>query len=258
MLNENDKEISLTFAKGLNVLLAFDAKDRSITISEIAEKTGLNRAVTRRLVRTLEQLGYLLADRGRYELTPHVLRLSQGFIEGRGIPQLIQPILRNAAEEIGQSVSYAMLDDTDAVYVAHAFLPAKFTLNRVAIGSRVPLAPTAAGRAILAYLDAPRRETILAGTDFAAFTDRTETDQARFLDLLHQVRAQGYAQTESEYVSDVASLAVPVFNAALGGGPGAVSGAVSIIFEQGRYDAQERADIITRLKSCAAHIASTF
>ncbi|QOL82483.1 IclR family transcriptional regulator [Pseudooceanicola spongiae] len=260
MLNENDKEISLTFAKGLTVLLAFDAKDRSITISEIAEKVNLNRAVARRLVRTLEQLGYLSCDRGRYELTPHVLRLSQGFIEGRGIPQIIQPILRGAAEEIGESVSFAMLDDTDAVYIAHAFLPAKFTLNRVAIGSRVPLAPTASGRVILAYLDEPRREEILRGTDFAAFTERTETDLSRFREVLQAVRAQGFAQTESEYVSDVASLAVPVFRPGMGDGlgGGVVTGALSIIFEQGRYDSAERADMVRRLRTCAAHVASTF
>ncbi|RYE60111.1 MAG: winged helix-turn-helix transcriptional regulator, partial [Rhizobiaceae bacterium] len=64
-MDEKDKEVSLTFAKGLAVLLAFDAKDRAITISEIADKVQLNRAVARRLVRTLEQLGYLACDRGR-------------------------------------------------------------------------------------------------------------------------------------------------------------------------------------------------
>lgn len=254
MLNENDKEISLTFAKGLSVLLAFDAKDRSITISEIAEKVNLNRAVVRRLVRTLEQLGYLVSDRGRYELTPHVLRLSQGFIEGRGIPQIVQPILRNAAEEIGEAVSFAMLDETDAVYVAHAFLPAKFTLNRVAIGTRVPLLPTAAGRAILAFLDEERREQILQSADFAAYTDRTETDRSRFEEHLREVRSQGYALTDSEYVTDVASLAVPVFDI----GQAQVIGAVSIIFEHDRYDAAARDAIVARLKSCAAHVASTF
>ncbi|MCX8998388.1 helix-turn-helix domain-containing protein [Rhizobiaceae bacterium BDR2-2] len=254
MLDENDREISLTFAKGLAVLLAFDARDRSITISEIAEKVKLNRAVARRLVRTLEQLGYVSCDRGRYELTPHVLRLSQGFIEGRGIPQIIQPILRNAAQEVGEAVSFAMLDETDAVYVAHAFIPARFTLNRVTIGTRVPLPPTAAGRAILAFLDAGRRGDILAGAEFAAHTDRTETDRARFEAALQEVRSRGFALTDSEYVSGVGSLAVPVFDPALN----AVIGAVSIIFEHGRYSETELADIAARLKVCATHVASTF
>ena len=232
MLDENDKEVSLTFAKGLAVLLAFDAKDRAITISEIADKVQLNRAVARRLVRTLEQLGYLACDRGRYELTPHVLRLSQGFIEGRGIPQIIQPVLRNAAQEVGESVSYAMLDETDAVYVAHAFLPSKFTLNRVTTGTRVPLLPTASGRAILAFLDTVRLDAILDSAAFSAHTDQTETHRDRLEEALKQIRERGYALTDSEYVSGVASLAAPVFHP----GIGEVVGAVSIIFEHGQYD----------------------
>ncbi|CUH63641.1 Pca operon regulatory protein [Thalassovita gelatinovora] len=253
MLNGNDKEISLTFAKGLSVLLAFDAKDRSITISEIAEKVNLNRAVVRRLVRTLEQLGYLNVDRGRYELTPHVLNLSQGFIEGRGITQMIQPILRKAAEEIGEAISFAMLDHVDAVYVAHAFLPAGFTLNRVAVGTRLPLPQTAAGRAMLAYLDEARRERILAGSEFADFIQKTGMDRARFDDILRETHERGFAESEGDYVSDVASLAAPVFTP----GMGEVIGAVSIIFERARYSAEDRANIIPHLKACAKHVSST-
>lgn len=113
MLNENDKEISLTFAKGLSVIRAFEGKNRALSIPEIAAKVQLNRAVTRRLIRTLERLGYVSFDRGRYELTPRILRLTQGFIEGRNISQIIQPILRQTSHEVGESVSFAMLDGTN-------------------------------------------------------------------------------------------------------------------------------------------------
>jgi len=57
LLDKDDKEVSLTFGKGLSVILAFQGKNRELTITEIASKVGLNRAVTRRLVGTLEQLG---------------------------------------------------------------------------------------------------------------------------------------------------------------------------------------------------------
>lgn len=254
MLDENDREISLTFAKGLSVLLAFDARDRAITISEIAAKVGLNRAVTRRLVRTLEQLGYLASDRGRYELTPHVLRLSHGFIEGRGIPQLVQPVLRAAADEIGEAVSFAMLDATDAVYVAHAFIPAKFTLNRVSIGSRVPLWPTAAGRAILAFLDADRREALLKTPYFQTYATEAGMDVAGFYALLDGIRATGHAVTDSAYVAGVGSIAVPVRDAARG----EAIGAASIIFEHGHYGASELSEMAARLRTCAGNIAAAF
>jgi IclR family pca regulon transcriptional regulator len=252
MLDENDKEVSLTFAKGLSVLLAFDAQDRSITIAEVADKVGLNRAVARRLVRTLEQLGYLSCDRGRYELTPHVLRLSHGFIEGRGISQLILPILRSAAQDIGEAVSFAMLDQTDAVYVAHAFLPSRFTLNRVTTGTRAPLLPTAVGRCILAHLSPPSLEALLARLDLGSFNRAGGDSRDNLLAELMRVRNQGYAVTDSEYVDGVASLAVPVFNSRRD----QVVGSVSIIFEHGGYGRQDLVKMAERLRNCAAHVST--
>ncbi|WP_176084516.1 IclR family transcriptional regulator C-terminal domain-containing protein [Martelella sp. HB161492] len=252
-LDENDKEVSLTFAKGLAVIRAFDGRDRAITISEIAEKVKLNRAVARRLVRTLEQLGYLSADRGRYELTPHILTLSQGFIEGRGIAQIVQPILRNATEAIGEAVSFAMRDGNEAVYVAHSVVPSKFTLNRISVGSRAPLLPTAIGRAILAFLSDEERDAALAACDHATYTQRTETDNDRLRGILDAVRDVGYSWTEGEYVDRVCSLAVPVLSGTAG-----VVGSVSIIHEPGQYDPLARMTIVGHLKRCADNIGSTF
>lgn len=254
MLNENDKEISLTFAKGLSVVLAFEGKDRSLSMTEIAKKVNLNRAVTRRLVRTLEQLGYVSYDRGRYELTPRILRLAQGFIEGRGISQLIQPILRQSSHDIGESVSFAMLDDQDAVYVAHSFVPSKFTLNMVTVGSRAPLLPTAVGRAILAFLDDAKREEIISSEQFKAYTEKTETNHDRFLNLLAAVKERRFSFAESEYVDGVSSLAVPVF-----GSNFRVIGAVSIIFPSGTYtEAEIEPELVNKLKRCAADIGANF
>lgn len=252
LLDKEDKETSLTFGKGLSVILAFEGHNRVLSIPEIAAKVGLNRAVTRRLVRTLEQLGFVSADRGRYELTPRVLRLAQGFMQTRSIPQLIQPLLRNASHEIGESVSFAMLDDDEAIYVAHAFVPSRFSLNMVTVGSRVPLAPTAIGRAMLAFLDKPKRDEILDRIDFTPYTPHTLTDRKALTDLLNFIRISGFCYAEAEYVEGVNSLAVPVFNS-----KSQVVGAVAIIFPQGQYG---EGDINGRLGSllgrCAADIGA--
>lgn len=253
-LDPDDKELSLTFAKGLSVIQAFEGSQRGISMTEIARRVNLNRAVTRRLVRTMQQLGFVSFDRGRYELTPRILRLAHGFIEGRGISQIIQPILRQAAMDIGESVSFAMLDDHEAVYVAHAFVPSKFTLNMVTVGSRAPLLPTAVGRAMLAFLDEPSRAEIIATEELMAYTQKTETNHDRFLERLAAVRACGYSFAESEYVEGVSSLAVPV-----AGQQARIVGAVSIIFPLGVYTEPENVAVIAnKLKRCAADIGATF
>lgn len=254
LLDKEDKEVSLTFGKGLSVLLAFEGRNSELTISEIASKVSMNRAVTRRLVRTLEQLGFVSHDRGRYQLTPRVLRLTRGFMETRSIPQVIQPVLRAASHEIGESVSFAMLDGDEAVYVAHAFVPSRFTLNMVTVGSRVPLAPTAIGRAILAFLEKNERDALLDRLGLAPYTPHTLVERNGFGDLLSAIRLSGFSFTESEYVEGVSSLALPVF-----GRDSQVNGAVSIIFPQGQYDEKQLHEkVIATLSRCSSDIGAVF
>lgn len=254
LLDKDDKEVSLTFGKGLSVVMAFEGRNRELSISEIAAKVNLNRAVTRRLVRTLEQLGFVTHDRGRYQLTPRVLRLTRGFMETSSIPQVVQPVLRNTSHEIGESVSFAMLDGDEAVYVAHAFVPSRFSLNMVTVGSRVPLAPTAIGRAILAFLDRADRDAMLDRLGLTPYTSRTLVDRNAFTDLLNSIRFSGFSFSESEYVDGVSSLALPVFDRA-----SHVTGAVSIIFPQGQYGEQELHErLISRLMRCAGDIGAVF
>src|SRR5690606_10331082 len=192
LLDMDGQEASLTFGKGLSVILAFQGKSRELTITEIAAKVGLNRAVTRRLVRTLEQLGYVSHDRGRYQLMPRMLRLTHGFMEARSIPQVVQPVLRGTSHEIGESVSLAMLDGDEAIYVAHAFVPSRFTCNWVTIVVRVPLAPTAIGRSMLSFLDKPSRVVMLDHLGLTAYTPTTVTDRKNFNDLLNLIRISGF------------------------------------------------------------------
>lgn len=254
MLDKDDRELSLTFAKGLSVLLAFQGETCDLTISEIATRTGLNRAVARRLVRTLEQLGYVANDRGRYRLMPRVLRLTNGFMEGRSIPQVVQPVLRAASLEIGESVSLSMLDGDEAIYVAHAFVPGRFTLNAVTIGSRVPLAPTAIGRAMLAFLDRSKRDALLDQLGLTAYTPSTITDRKSFIDLLNLIRITGFSVTSSEYVEGVSSMAVPVLAS-----NAEVVGALSIIFPQGQYTEEEiQGRLKEQLARCANEISCVF
>ena len=254
MLARDDKEVSLTFGKGLSVIMAFEGRNRELSISEIADRVGLNRAVTRRLVRTLEQLGFVSHERGRYQLTPRVLRLTRGFLETRSIPQVVQPVLRATSHEIGESVSFAMLDGEEAVYVAHAFVPSRFSLNMVTVGSRVPLAPTAIGRAMLAFLDEPEREAVIDRLGLTAYTPNTNIERPSLAALLNSIRTTGYCLSEAEYVEGVSSLAVPVFDQGQ-----RVVGAVSIIFPQGQYPQGDLRDgLLTKLKGCATDIGSVF
>lgn len=140
-----------------------------------------------------------------------------------------------------------MLDGEEEVYAGNAFVPSRFSLNMVTVGSRVPLAPTAVGSAILALLDAPERDAILDRLGFAAYTPNTKVAQPALEALLGTVRAIGFCLSEAEHVEGFSSLAVPVF-----GQSGRVADALSIIFPQGKYTTRDPGDAISvRQKRCA-------
>lgn len=236
-----DTEISMTFRKGLQLMAAFDGHDRQQTLSELAKKTGLNRSVARRLVRTLVQMGYLSEQGQRYEMTVSVMRMTRGFIDGRRIAQVIQPNLRKAATQIGESLSFSLRDKEDATYVAHAYLEGKFTLNTVAIGTHVPLVSTAAGHAILAHLDTAALAEVV-------FDLRPELERD-----LAQARARGFAFNAGGFVHGVDSLAVPVFGPAQ-----RIEGAVSMIFPAGSYDPDRLPPrMLPMMQQCAVDIGAT-
>ena len=234
-----DSEISLTFRKGMQVMCAFDGSDRLMTLAEIARKTGLNPAVTRRLVRTLLQADILSEKGQRYEMTVGVMRLARGFLDGQGIAQIIQPILRRASEKIGESLSFALRDRADATYVAHAYLQGNFTLNMISVGTHVPLDRTAAGFAILAHTDAE---------DWPDTFDRTAIEPS-----LDQTKRRGYAFVDSGLITGVSSLAVPVFSPAR-----QIEGAVSMLFPTGRFEAENPPKpMLEEMHQCAIDIGAT-
>src|SRR5690606_31163491 len=117
-----------------------------------------------------------------------------------------------------------------------------------------PLAPTANGRSMLAYLDKAHRDEILERLELTAYTASPGTDKKSLNDLLHLTRISGISVTESEFGQRGRSLAVPVFSRS-----SQVAGAVSIIFPQGQYtEAEIQGRLKDQLTRCANDISSVF
>ena len=81
------------FARGLAVIKAFSVSHLALSVSDVAEVTKLARPTTRRLLLTLESLGYVRSVDGMYELTPKVLELGTAYINARGMWDIARPHL---------------------------------------------------------------------------------------------------------------------------------------------------------------------
>ena len=110
-------------ARGLDVLTCFDATRPVQTLSEVAQATGLARPTARRLLLTLQELGYVRSAGSGFELTPRVLRLGLAYVSALGLWDVARPRMEDLVGRTHESSSMAQLDGSDIVYVARVSVP---------------------------------------------------------------------------------------------------------------------------------------
>ncbi|MCW2758544.1 MAG: IclR family transcriptional regulator, partial [Nocardioidaceae bacterium] len=201
-----------SLARGLDVIVAFDAEHPAMTLSEVAVRAGLSRATARRFLLTLAELGYVRYDGQRFALTPRVLRLGTSNLSGLGLPEVAQPHLERLSAKLGESTSAAVLDGDDIVYVARVATRRIMTVG-ITVGTRFPAHATSMGRVLLAGLAPVALDAYFARADLAALTDNTVHEEPALRKVLRTVADQGWALVDGELELGLRSAAAPVRDA---------------------------------------------
>lgn len=196
-------------ARGLDVIAAFPPHVPAMSLSELAAATGLARPTVRRILLTLEELGYVRSGDAGFTLTPRVLELGMVYVLSQGLWDLARPHLHDLVSRTGESSSIAQLDGSDIVYVARVAVP-KIIALQVSVGTRFPALPTSLGKVLLADLSPDELERVLALPSRSGVTARW-TPSARERDTaLAEVRAQGWALTDEQLAMGIRSIAAPI------------------------------------------------
>jgi IclR family transcriptional regulator, pca regulon regulatory protein len=196
-------------ARGLDVLACFDADHRCMSLTEVAAAAGLARPTARRLLLTLEELGFVRSSGGSFALTPKVLTLGMAYVGSLGLWDIARPHLEALVAATGESSSMAQLDGSDIVYVARVAVP-KIIALRVDIGTRFPAVQTSQGKVLLAALSPGELEATLAVPSRAGLPPYIGLPAEQLSRELTEVRARGWALADEELAPGVRSVAVPV------------------------------------------------
>lgn len=199
-------------AKGLAVIEVFDAAHARLSITDVAELTGLERATARRCLLTLTSLGYASYDGKFFMLTPRVLRLGHSYLAATPLPGIIQPFLERLTAATGESASASVLDGTDILYIARASLRRVMSIN-LSPGTRLPAYCSSMGRVLLAAMPPAAARGLLERSERPANTPKTKTDLTALMDELALVARQGYALIDEELELGLRSIALPLLNA---------------------------------------------
>jgi IclR family pca regulon transcriptional regulator len=218
-----------SFARGLSVIRAFGPDHPSMTLTQVAERTGMTRAGARRILLTLAHLGYVSSEGRRFALTPRILDLGYSYLSATPLWSLALPYMEAVGQATRESCSVSVLDGTDIVYILRLSTHKVMSIN-LAVGSRLPAWATSMGRVLLAGLTDEALAAALAASKIVAYTPATLTDPAKLTNAITAVRARGYACVTKELEPGLQSVAVPIIDRA-----GHTIGAMNVSSHANRY-----------------------
>jgi IclR family transcriptional regulator, pca regulon regulatory protein len=198
----------LSLARGLRVIEAFEGHSAGVTPADVTKQTGLSRAAVRRILITLELLGYAESD-GVYRLKSRVMRLGFSYLASSSLSTLAQPILEHVIELVHESSSVGVLEGDQVVYIARATAKRVMSIG-LSVGSRFPAFCASMGRVLLSGLSEPELTGYLNRAELTAFTPKTIIDKALLADVIARVKKQGFALNDEELELGHRSIAVPV------------------------------------------------
>jgi IclR family pca regulon transcriptional regulator len=207
-----DPDYVQSLARGLSVITAFSQDRPRMTLSEVAEVTGLTRATARRFLLTLRRLGYVNADDREFSLAPRVLDLGYAYLSTTPFWNLAIPHVESLVDCVHESSSISVLDGDEIVYVARVPTKRIMTIS-LAVGSRLPAYATSMGRVLLADLDDAALDAYLERVELERLTERTVHDADELRAVLVTARAQGWAIVDQELEEGVRSVAAPLRDA---------------------------------------------
>lgn len=242
------------FARGLKVIEAFGSGSRRLTVSEVARRADVDRAVSRRLLHTLVSLGYAETDGKKFELTSRILKLGFSYLSSLDFGGRVQPFLDELSRSVMESVSITVRQGDQVVYVARSDASDRRLTFEATTGQVLPALYSASGRVLLSQLPDDEIRDLIAAKPLERFTDKTIVDPNRLFDVIMDAREVGWAIVEEELEPGLIAMSTLIRSRS-----GAVIGGLNISSHKSRTDyAQMREEILPALQAQARSLELVF
>ena len=207
-------------SKAFDLLRAFNASERVMTLSELSRAANLPKSTVHRLLARLVALDVVEHHGDGYRLGLSLIQLGAVTPAAR-MRELAAPHLGSLHSFTGHTVHLAVLRKFDVVYLEKLSSgEPDDTLSNV--GGRLPANCTAVGKALLAYSDFAALPSALP-----QMTPYSIGDRAALIRQLREVKDRGVAHADQEAQLNVSCTAAPILVA------GIAVGAISLSFATG-------------------------
>lgn len=236
--------------RAFNLLEVISGHAYGIALTELAQRTGLPPSTAHRLLKSLEQRGYLRQDeeRGLWFIGVKAFVVGSAFIRSRDIVAIARAPMRRLVEDVGESVNLAVREGDEAIYLSQ--IECRQMIRAHALpGGRAPLHGSGVGKALLAALAPERAAALMADLPMPALTPNTLTARKGLMSALEAVRRAGYAVDDEEQSLGMRCVAAAIYDE--NAEPVA---AVSITGPSARVSSERIESIGARVKAAAQEI----
>ncbi len=226
-----------------------------LSVTELAESMGINKATIFRILATLESTGYVEQEplSQRYRLTLKIIPLAFTLMDSIGLEDIYNDKMAKLAREVGELVQFSVVQGEDAIFIAKAEGNKRIKLSSL-LGIRAALNASTVGKLWLASLPEKDAIRIALAHGLNRYTDRTITTIDDLREEWNVVRQCGYATTEGEYWDEVNAVGAPVCV----GRSRRVVGALSVAGPADRLPVERMQDLAPQLMQVAAEIAAVW
>lgn len=192
-----------------NILKLFTIENPYLTITDIAQQSGMTKGAVSKIMATLASQGFVIKERQKgFSLGYTVVNLAGIALTKNKIRESISPILNQITVDLKEDSHLAVLDDFDIIYLQKIY-SARHSQAKTMLGGRNPIHCTSSGKILLAYQsDQFQKKFIENGLQ--AFTEHTIVNPLYLEKELQNIRKNGYAISMEEYTIGISSLAVPI------------------------------------------------
>ena len=202
-----------SLTRGLSILDALAKSAGGLTLTDVSQRAQLPPSTTHRLLTTLERMGYVhqADDLGLWSIGLQAFTVGTTFLADRDFVGQSHPYMHRLMEQAGETVNLAILDGTEAVFVAQVQCH-EMMRTLVKLGSRVPLHASGVGKALFAALPDPQVDAILKVKGLPRITENTIVAIETMWAALRVIRQRGYSFDDEEHARSTRCVGAAIYD----------------------------------------------
>lgn len=224
---KNDKKSGVEAVdRALSILETFSDGSRSLSLTELSQRTGYYMSTLLRLCASLERFGYIhRGEDNLFRLGPSLLRLGALYQSAFDLADYVRPALAELVEKTSETAAFYIRDGNQRICL-YRLQSKRAMRHHVEEGAILPLDRGASARILVAYTGGKGP-------------------------IYDKVRRDGYYVSLGERDPDVGSVAAPVFASR-----GAFVGSLSLAGMRSRYEGEALGTMTASLRQSAADLSA--